>query len=199
NKIPIISSESLLLKKSAKVSFLIDLLHFSLRPNDKNLKFNLLNFIYQNQETDRSHFQFIKPKLAFDGSDFFNALKEIDIHFNLQVCEQLPLYVAVEYSQRQFRLTHTQDAYIQFFLDFVYDYSQRKMGGVSGFLETWELKQKKLSITSSTGSNAVQIMTVHKAKGLEFPIVILPYAQEKVNDTRKDSLWITLDKEPNTL
>lgn len=43
--------------------------------------------------------------------------------------------------------------------------------------------------------DAVKIMTIHKSKGLEFPVVIYPFANSKMQDTRKDNLWIDLEDE----
>ena len=40
--------------------------------------------------------------------------------------------------------------------------------------ELQEERKEKAAIVSSEKSNAIQIMTLHKSKGLEFPIVILP-------------------------
>ena len=51
---------------------------------------------------------------------------------------------------------------------------QRKAADIGDFLEFWELKKDKLSIVASENANAVQVMTIHKSKGLEFPVVIFP-------------------------
>jgi ATP-dependent exoDNAse (exonuclease V) beta subunit len=51
---------------------------------------------------------------------------------------------------------------------------QRKATDIGEFLEFWELKKNKLSIVASENSDAVQVMTIHKSKGLEFPVVIFP-------------------------
>ncbi len=190
-EIPIISSESLLVKNSLVVSFLINLMDFSIRSHDKALKFEILDFLYEQDPPADSSFAFIHSRLDRNGSSFFSTLQE-EYDFNLQKFEQLPLYDAVEYSLRQFHLIQEVDAYVQFFLDFIYEYTQRHIGGISEFLEYWKLKKEKLAIVTPEGNNAVQILTVHKAKGLEFPIVIYPYAHTRIDDTQKDNIWIPM-------
>src|SRR5699024_8427646 len=51
-------------------------------------------------------------------------------------------------------------------------------------------KSDKLSIPSSKQTEAVQIMTIHKAKGLEFPIVLVPFANYQMGDLNKTSSWV---------
>ena len=46
-------------------------------------------------------------------------------------------------------------------------------GGLRGFLRVWDRTGSRRSIVASGGEDAVQIMTVHKAKGLAFPVTIL--------------------------
>ena len=87
---------------------------------------------------------------------------------------QSPFYESLEYCIRSFNLAPESDSDIQFFLDFTFEYQQKKQPSVDGFLELWELKKDKLSIVAPEAENAVRIMTIHKAKGLEFPVVIFP-------------------------
>ena len=44
------------------------------------------------------------------------------------------------------------------------------------------------------GIDAIRIMTIHKSKGLEFPVVIWPMATEK-HKTTFDQLWVDLDED----
>lgn len=61
-------------------------------------------------------------------------------------------------------------------------------------LEDWCNRMKNLSIQAAGASGAVQIMTMHKSKGLEFDAVILPYAaKQPEDDTRKLSYFVTED------
>ncbi|MBR5878792.1 MAG: PD-(D/E)XK nuclease family protein, partial [Akkermansia sp.] len=49
----------------------------------------------------------------------------------------------------------------------------------------WVLRMKNLSIQAAGASGAVQIMTMHKSKGLEFDAVILPYISVGAADALK--------------
>jgi len=87
---------------------------------------------------------------------------------------QLPFYEKIEEIVRGFNLVDSSDAYIQFFLDVILE-QQRKGTDIGSFLEFWELKKESLSIVAAESDSAVQIMTIHKSKGLEFPVVIFPF------------------------
>src|SRR5690606_13707855 len=64
---------------------------------------------------------------------------------------------------------------------------------LTDFLDFWQLKSKDLSIPAPERSNAVQLMTIHKSQGLEFPIVIYPFAEEDLSRSR-DKVWIPIDQ-----
>jgi len=199
NNIPIISSETLLINQSSTVRFVVAVLSFSLRQEDANLKFEILDFLYEKINPSADHFQFVSNYLEKNGALFFEQFTEESIHFNLAVLQRLPLYDGVEYIIRSFSLASEANAYLQFFLDVIYEFTQKYTSGIAGFLEYWETKKEKLSIVAPEGEDAVQIMTIHKSKGLEFPIVIYPFANQSLNDTRLDALWVPLEEKPNSI
>ncbi|MEZ7506780.1 UvrD-helicase domain-containing protein [Flavobacterium sp. Arc2] len=82
------------------------------------------------------------------------------------------------------------NAYVQYFLDIVLERDVRNQAGISDFLNFWDKNAEKFSIPSPEGNNAVRIMTIHKSKGLEFPVVIMPFAEEDYNRKPKDKLWL---------
>jgi ATP-dependent exoDNAse (exonuclease V) beta subunit len=62
---------------------------------------------------------------------------------------------------------------------------------VGGFLEHWDRTAKDRSAGGSPGGEAIQVMTVHKAKGLQFPVVIVPQAGTNSRGGHDECIWIT--------
>lgn len=173
NGIDIISSETLLLQNSAKVNFIIDVLKVLQNPNDEETRFEMLYFLHQHLQIESPKHIFLKEFAKADNQTIFESIKSYGISFEIATFHQLPFYEKIEDIIRGFNLVNSSDAYVQFFLDVVLE-QQRKSTDVAEFLEFWEIKKDKLSIVAPESKNAVQIMTIHKSKGLEFPVVIFP-------------------------
>jgi len=76
--------------------------------------------------------------------------------------------------------------YIQSFMDVLQDWSATGGNNLAAFLRYWKDADPKIS--SPAVESSVRIMTVHKSKGLEFPYVIFPYA-ENVELYKADDHW----------
>jgi ATP-dependent exoDNAse (exonuclease V) beta subunit len=192
-EIPIISSETLLIKRSREVQFIIDVLRLAIQPKNNEIKLHLLNYIATDKHQISQTHDFLKTHVVLEPEALFEALTDFDFDFTYFL--QLSLYEAVEYCVRSFQLTLESDAYLQFFLDFVLEYTQKKQLGFAGFLEHWEKKKNHISIMASGSENAVQIMTIHKSKGLEFPVVIFPFANTDIYKEVEPKLWYPINKE----
>jgi ATP-dependent exoDNAse (exonuclease V) beta subunit len=183
--IPIISSETLLLNSSPKVQFLIALLKYSIDPNNNEIAFEILYFL--SEEKGPNH-HFIASHIAAVG-----ALLKNDYDFDAKYLKQHSVYDGLEHAIKQFNLIENSDAYITYLMDTVLEVEQKEGTSPHSFLAYWEKKKEKLSITAPESVNAIQIMTVHKSKGLEFPIVIFPYANEQIYKEIDAKLWIPVD------
>ena len=193
--ISVISSETLLLSQSPEVNFIVDLLYFSLNPEDSKIKLKIIDFLGDKILEEEEIHPILINYLPKQGAEFFEWLSTYNFKFDMNELSRLSLYESVEYIIRSFNLVEKSDAYIQYFLDFVFETSQKTSNGLSDFLEKWELKKDKLSIVVPEADNAVQIMTIHKSKGLEFPVVIYPFANADLQDTKNDNLWLNLNSE----
>lgn len=86
--------------------------------------------------------------------------------------------------------------YIQSFMDYVQDWAALNGNNLAAFLREWEEASPK--IASPDGGDAVRVMTIHKAKGLEFPYVIFPYAEE-VTLYKGSEYWCAPEAEGTSL
>lgn len=78
--------------------------------------------------------------------------------------------------------------YIISFMDFVADYSNANGNNLTEFLSYWKEKDPNVNTTSS--KDAVNIITIHKSKGLSFPYVIVPYVEKMaLYDNRRTRDW----------
>ena len=86
--------------------------------------------------------------------------------------------------------------YIQSFMDYLQDWVATGGNNLDGFLKAWADADPK--IASPQRGNSVRVMTIHKSKGLEFPFVIVPYA-EKVTLFKGSPYWCSPDLEGSSL
>ncbi len=167
--VDVVSAESLLLSNSPKVRFLIAYLKFLFEPRNDIVIAEIRQFL--------RHAEIVTDSKWEQGRDEFSVLPVYDL------CEALIRY---------YQLNSTLDPYLQFFLDAVLKFTVKISTGASEFLDWWDKNSAKLSIIVPEELNAVRVMTIHKAKGLEFPLVILPFAQETRKNT-KSYLWVDLE------
>lgn len=86
--------------------------------------------------------------------------------------------------------TSLENSYIMAFVDVVHNFSRRHNGGtIAEFLQYWDSMSEKLTLGASGNVDAVNVMTIHKSKGLEFKCVIIPFANWQL-DKMDEVCWI---------
>ena len=194
NNIPIISSETLLLFNAPEVVFINDMLTFLIQPKNNEIKASILMFLTSLFAIKNKH-EFLANHMTLSIDDMFLSFENEGVFINANALLELSMYDAVETLVRSFNLISTSNAYIQFYLDIVLEYTHKKGTDISGFLSFIDKKKDTLSIVSPVGQDAVQIMTIHKAKGLEFPVVIFPYADLDIYSEIEPKEWFPLKKD----
>ncbi len=193
--IEIVSSETLLIKNNEKVDFIIQMLSYLFENTNNDAKFAIIEYLYHHLEIQIDKHSFISNLVKLNKEELFKSFENYGIFYNSEKFDQSPFYESVEEIIRSFKLLNESDAYIQFFLDFVLEYTQRKSQNNAIFFEVWEQKKDKLSIVASDNKNAVQIMTIHKSKGLEFQVVIYPYDLDIYKQINPQAWYNKLNKE----
>lgn len=75
-------------------------------------------------------------------------------------------------------------------LDEVHAWTLENGQDIGGFLEYWDRTGGNRSIAPPEHGLAVQVMTVHKSKGLQFPVVIVPNASMTGSRRAGDRFWV---------
>lgn len=191
NNIQVISSESLLLSHSSEVNFIVSFLSFLHNREDKKFQTAMAVFLVENKLVNSEDLHTVLSSInqKENGLNFTSWLKNSGFEINLFQLQRLPLYELTETIVRTFSLNAAANPYITFFLNLVHSFSLNETSNIAEFLEYWEKKKSVAAIVTPEGLNAVSIMTIHKSKGLEFPVVIFPFANWQENLT-KDFLWI---------
>ena len=195
NEIPILSSESLLLGASSEVQSIIAILGYLKNNNDLQSKANYLYYIALQQDNLAIH-DFIAEGMKQNNElDFQNWLLQYNIDFSFANIRKKSLYEATEIIISKIIPIKKRNAYVQFFLDLVLEHDLKKQAGITDFLRYWSNNSEKLSIPSPDGNDAVRIMTIHKSKGLEFSVVIFPFADENYSGGPREKIWLNADEE----
>ncbi len=193
--IPVVSPDSLLLQYSDKVQCLINTILLSLFPEDEEAKIALLYFLHTHFSVKENQHAFFSELIKTNGNTFSEKLKQHGIVLDIEYLQEKSIFEGCEYVIKQLRFNSQADAYIFEFMDFVWQFEQQPLTGKQLFFEEWELKKEKLTISANDSINGVQLMTIHKAKGLEFPVVIYPYAQTDIYKEIEAKVWFELNSE----
>lgn len=186
--IEFISEESLQLGNSEAVGIIISVLENIARGSAPDVKSESGKPMWSEIKCNFSFFAMQHPglrteeqmELFLDGGESYNRLQEL-----LSGMQSVALPSLVEAVAESFvpeSLRKSDAAYIAALQDFVLDFCERRDTDIPSFLQTWERKGKDLSISSPEGLDAVQIMTIHKSKGLEFKCVIIPFLRDDYSE-----------------
>ncbi len=125
-----------------------------------------------------------------DTVDLQEALGSDGIDFNVSYLLSMDLYGCCEELLRRLRLDGRDVAYTSSLLNRAASFSSRHNQSLGDFLE-WFDNHPDLSVSSSDGGDAVRLMTIHKAKGLEAAVVICPFFS---GGMRGNEIWVDAAK-----
>jgi len=210
----VISPDSLLLNRSAEVRFLLNLLIFIDDKRNAIAKSEILYYHSVNRRSEANNLHGIfsggyktsnskyknVPTLFetehMGDSLFIESLPE-EFTAHVRALSKLPLYELAEQLVRIFALPAT-DAYVLRFLELILEYASKHDASIRSFLNWWNDSNAadKISVITSETGNAIRIMSIHKSKGLQFPVVFMPFADWKLTPDSRDVLWVESTDEP---
>lgn len=117
-------------------------------------------------------------------------LKEVVPGFNSATWSALPLTECIGLILRKLELDKDYPAHAEVLIELTHERAAMDMGR-PGFLAHWYRKGSQQSIRVLPGPDAVRILTVHKSKGLQYPVVITRFDDGRIhkNDTLMPALF----------
>ncbi len=186
--INVLSDEALLLSASKDVNFILAALAFLNNTQDKVSQTYIVSYLYYNYENVDYNLHQVLESVGKGDSHVFNSfITSLGIDFKPQALWELAIYDLVERLIHVFKLSST-DIYLHYFLDAIHKFSIKNSNDIVAFLEWWDKNHDKEAIVVPDDMDAVKVMTVHKSKGLEFPIVFIPF-NWKVGQA-SDEIWV---------
>lgn len=206
--LPVISVDSLTLDFSVDVRFLVNMLRL-FDDLENNIAFSaILSYFNQKYLRDQKLHEllessFLKIESPKDRlnylehliSQFFQTNFRFVDHFNEPI-DQLLIYLMEITRFHEDKNDEKIDVYVMTFFQRSMEYLKSKRNtSLTEFLFWWDTVGKELFIVMPEGYNAVQIMTIHKAKGLQFPVVIYPFANFELSASATE-IWIRWEEFP---
>lgn len=223
----VISNDSLFVGNAATVKFILNYFHILAGPKNKIREAEMIHefFFYLLPSMPQQDQALLKnegkPQLDLFGTSemdqdeaadwYFNYMNNMPALFKPWLGDEesvalknelrgLPLYNLAERLIREFRLNSISGEwpYLQAFLDILLDYTRTESADINSFVDWWESTGFSKTISVAEEQNAIRVLTIHKSKGLEFPVVFVPFCDWPVYPDPKHAphLWCKPDSEP---
>jgi len=193
----VVSNDSLLLSNSPVINFIISVITVVNNPLDMISRAAMLRFYLLATGDKNAENASLSSKKLIEGS---KAYFPEGYEAFLEKIKQLPLFEAVESIIGYFRLGmySFNVAYLNTFQDFVVSFTGNKNSDIQSFLDWWESTGTKKSVVLPGNQDAIRILTIHKSKGLEFKVVILPFLSWELDHlpSKQPVLWVSPGEEP---
>ena len=192
----VVSNESLRIDGASSVNLLLGAMRYLLNPDDVISRAQLGYEFARQQEPDRP----LTEVFAVANQVFFESNLPPDFAREKSSLKKLPLFELTETLIEIFKLGEQKGelAYLQAFQNLVLEFYSRERNDLGAFLEWWDMNKHKKSIQVSGEVDAVQILTIHKSKGLQFKYVIIPFCVWNLDHEgfRSPTLWVSSSEAP---
>ncbi len=190
----IISHESLLLKNAAEVRLLVAFFKLVLNSEDKVQLAAFVENMLKHRLGDHDFHSTYNNALRHINKGLEAVLNELGYKIREEDIAGKSAYELAEYAIETFFGQVNNNIFIHYFLDFTFENQNIGDGSLASFIDHWEKKSDKAYISMPKGKDAIQVMTIHKAKGLKFESVIVDFIPKGNSKSKKD-YWTKLNFE----
>lgn len=188
----VVSSEAQLISANNNIQLIISALKFLSNTND-NLSL-----------TEVAYFDFLNKK-SDNVFDFETNINEILTNKLLKIkndaAKQLLHEIVEEIIEKFYLNVNVEKRNIPFLISFreiIHEFEQKYSTSYKDFLVFWEEKGKDKVLNLPEKQNAINILTIHKSKGLEADFVFIPFCNWELDKQTPSQIKLlkTYEKEP---
>lgn len=181
----IYSAESLLVANASEIKLLLALLTWFTQKTEAIYAFEVWIRMAENNLLKLDSLP--SDKLKQKPSELCIYISENG--FPLQFPKEVDSLAELVYSLlRQMPQSIRTSPYVDAFLNLIHQFSAQNGEDLPGFLQFWEEQKDSSYIHTAPHKDAVQLITYHKSKGLQFPVVIMPMKTSKRPDSNVN-MW----------
>ncbi|WP_106918118.1 UvrD-helicase domain-containing protein [Chryseobacterium aurantiacum] len=172
-----ISDKGLTLELSNTLKAVIEFLRWEINPKNKPCLIMMMYHLNTLGKVHMADFTLdMKEILDIEGHE--EILQFIQQKYSIQLKQdnfpRFNLYNFIEYYINEFSVENKETDFLLNFLEMLFNFTQNAGASTKEFLKYWDEEASSYTIQASENIDAIQIMTIHKSKGLEFPIVFIP-------------------------
>lgn len=192
--IPVVSADSLLLSNANEINILICFLKYISNQKDLVSASAVIQYLRDHQYCDgENYITYLRLINVSKGKSLFDVLLACGLNVDITKLTSSNLFDCCLEIICLLELEKANPQYIRFFLDELLSFLQSNTSNISLFLEWWERHSATASVIIPEGIDAVNVMTIHASKGLEFPVVITPYLAWEIE--KAQSIWVDIHEE----
>jgi len=185
-RIPFINGESLKITQSDLVVFVLEVFRYLQSDYDEILSLNLIRLYHQlsGQDAQQVLLRSRDDRMSLEEAAFPKAF--LDQKHQLR---QQSLFDLVSEVLLIFGFADHADVYIQQLQDVILEQTQKGINSINTFMEWWDNEGYDTTVSANEKTNAVRIMSIHKSKGLEAPIVLIPFTHWSILPPVRHQFW----------
>lgn len=178
----VVSADSLLVDSDLTVQLTILYLKRRQKPHSENEKRKFAEKFFNHTSLNKylDYKSFLKEIKSKEGDKKFLLFDEdrfIDTYFGSKdnfFCKYENIYSLIQSFYQIMNLNELKNPYLHHLADMAHQFDLNNGPDLSSFLSFYDQKKHKSAVQLPESENAIKIMSIHKSKGLEFPVVILP-------------------------
>ncbi|MFR9650233.1 MAG: UvrD-helicase domain-containing protein [Rikenellaceae bacterium] len=171
----VMTQEALIIGNSAICRFIIALFSLSVDPS-KRVELAIYNRFIESENID--------TPISGERLEFLSSLRQLSIVEAFDMC-------VIEFNLDDY---NSQISSLQAIHEQIISYASSKVGDIALFVKWWEEHGASKSLSVEQSDSTIEITTIHKAKGLEKRVVIIPYCSWDVepkssSGTSSNVIW----------